>query len=224
MRRLIRTGFAVSVLSSFIPIEALAQGANTGVGGDPRNSVAQPEMSGNPSAIATTSIQASLGAASDPNGLRRFLSDHGIVYSFNALADILGDTSGGTRRTATVIGRIGMQLDADLGRLAGWSGAAFRVEAYKNGVGLTRAAVSDLAVVSELEVIPRCASTNCRSSNSFSTVSWLSKSAMSRPIPNSWSARPRRCSSTPLSGGRGLRARACPAAAPPIRSERLRSG
>lgn len=83
MRRLIRTGFAVSVLSSFIPIEALAQGANTGVGGDPRNSVAQPEMSGNPSAIATTSIQASLGAASDPNGLRRFLSDHGIVYSFS---------------------------------------------------------------------------------------------------------------------------------------------
>ena len=90
MRRLIRTAFAVSVLSSFIPIEALAQGANTGVGGDPRNSVAQPEMSGNPSAIATTSIQASLGAASDPNGLRRFLSDHGIVYSFNAIADIRG--------------------------------------------------------------------------------------------------------------------------------------
>ena len=112
-------------------------------------------MSGKPSAIAITSIQSSLGAAGDPTGLCRFLSDHGVLYSFNAIADILGDTSGGTRRTATVIGRIDMQLDADLGRLAGWSGAAFRVEAYQiNGAGLSRAAVNDLAVVSELEALP----------------------------------------------------------------------
>ncbi|MCJ2125621.1 carbohydrate porin [Methylobacterium sp. J-077] len=128
---------------------------NTGAGGDPRTSVAQPEVSGKPSAVATTSIQSSLGIAGDPTGLRRFLSDHGIIYSFNAIADILGDTSGGTRRTATVIGRLDMQLDADLDRLAGWGGAAFRVEAYQiNGAGLSRAAVSDLAVVSELEALP----------------------------------------------------------------------
>jgi hypothetical protein len=78
MGRLIRTACAVSVLSDLIPIEVLAQGANTGAGGDPRTSVAQPEVSGKPSAIATTSIQSSLGAAGDPTGLRRFLSDHGI--------------------------------------------------------------------------------------------------------------------------------------------------
>ncbi|WP_443192832.1 carbohydrate porin [Methylobacterium sp. NMS14P] len=138
-----------------VPLVAVAQTTNTGAGGDPRTSVAQPEVSGKPSAVATTSIQAVLGDAADPTGLRRYLSDRGVVLSFNAIADILGDTSGGTRRTATVIGRLDMQLDADLDRLAGWKGLAFRAEAFQiNGAGLTRAAVNDLAVVSELEALP----------------------------------------------------------------------
>ncbi|MCJ2057611.1 carbohydrate porin [Methylobacterium sp. J-048] len=150
-----RVAFAVALSLGFVPIVAVAQSANTGAGGDPRTSVAQPEVSGKPSAVATTSIQATLGDAADPTGLRRFLSDRGVVLSFNAITDILGDTSGGTRRTATVLGRLDMQLDADLDRLAGWHGAAFRVEAYQiNGAGLSRAAVNDLAVVSELEALP----------------------------------------------------------------------
>ena len=138
-----------------VPTNVVAQGANTGAGGDPRTSVAQPEVSGKPSALATTSIQATLGEAADPLGLRRFLAERGVVLSFNAIADILGDTNGGTRRTATVTTRLDMQLDADLDRLAGWHGAAFRVEAYQiNGAGLTRAAVNNLAVISELEALP----------------------------------------------------------------------
>lgn len=108
MRRLMRTACAVAVLSALIPIEVLAQGVNAGAGGDPCISVAQPEVSGKPSAIATTSIQSVLEAAGDPTGLRRSLSDHGIFYSFNAIADILGNTSGGTlrrrRRVATAGG------------------------------------------------------------------------------------------------------------------------
>ncbi|MCJ2050639.1 carbohydrate porin [Methylobacterium sp. J-070] len=150
-----RVAFAVALSLGFVPIVAVAQSANTGAGGDPRTSVAQPEVSGKPSAVATTSIQATLGDAADPTGLRRFLSDRGVVLSFNAITDILGDTSGGTRRTATVLGRLDMQLDADLDRLAGWHGVAFRVEAYQiNGAGLSGAAVNDLAVVSELEALP----------------------------------------------------------------------
>ena len=117
--------------------------------------MAQPDVSGKPSTVATTSIQATLGDAADPTGFRRFLTNCGVVLSFNAIADILGDTSGGTRRTATVLNRIDMQLDADLDRLAGWKGLAFRAEAYQiNGAGLTRAAVNNLAVVSELEALP----------------------------------------------------------------------
>ena len=146
---------AVAMFGCLTPAEGWAQGTNTGAGGDPRTAVAQPEVSGKPSAVATTSIQATLGDAADPTGLRRFLSDRGVVLSFNAIADILGDTSGGTRRTATVIGRLDMQLDADLDQLAGWKGLAFRVEAFQiNGAGLSRAAVNDLAVVSELEALP----------------------------------------------------------------------
>lgn len=156
MRRFIRLAIpATALLAGLTPGASSAQGLLGGAGGDPRTSVAQPEVSGKPSAVATTSIQAWLGPAGDPTGLRRFLSDRGVVYSFNAIADILGDTDGGTRRTATVTGRLDMQLDADLNRLAGWSGAAFRVEAYQiNGAGLTRAAVNNLAVVSELEALP----------------------------------------------------------------------
>ncbi|TXN00395.1 carbohydrate porin [Methylobacterium sp. WL64] len=143
------------VIGCLTPADGWTQAANTGAGGDPRTSVAQPDVSGKPSAVATTSIQATLGDAADPTGLRRFLSDRGVVLSFNAIADILGDTNGGTRRTATVLGRLDMQLDVDLDRLAGWKGLAFRAEAYQiNGAGLTRAAVNDLAVVSELEALP----------------------------------------------------------------------
>jgi porin len=153
----LRTGcWALAALSTGLSLSnAHAQSINVGAGGDPRTSVAQPEVSGKPSAVATTSIEASLGPAGDPTGLRRFLASRGIVYSFNAIADVLGDTSGGTRRTAAVTSRIDMQLDADLDRLAGWSGAAFRVEAFQiNGAGLTRAAVNNLATVSELEALP----------------------------------------------------------------------
>ncbi|WP_348645224.1 carbohydrate porin [Methylobacterium sp. BTF04] len=152
-----RTGrWALAAIACvLIPSHARAQGVNVGAGGDPRTSVAQPEVSGKPSAVATTSIEGSLGAAGDPTGLRRFLASRGVVSSFNAIADILGDTNGGTRRTATVTNRIDMQLDVDLDRFAGWSGAAFRVEAFQiNGAGLSRAAVNDLAVVSELEALP----------------------------------------------------------------------
>ncbi|MCJ2051720.1 carbohydrate porin [Methylobacterium sp. J-070] len=142
-------------LRCLTPAMCTAQNANTGAGGDPRTSVAQPDVSGKPSAVATTSIQSALGALGDPTGLRGFLADRGFVFSFNAIADILGDTNGGTRRTATVVGRIDMQMDVDLDRLAGWKGLAFRAEAYQiNGAGLTRAAVNDLAVVSELEALP----------------------------------------------------------------------
>lgn len=156
MRRFIRDAIPIiASLAGLTPVASVAQRLPFGAGGDPRTSVAQPEVSGKPSAVATSSIQSWLGPAGDPTGLRRFLSDRGIVTSFNAIADVLGDTNGGTRRTATVLGRIDMQLDADLDRLAGWSGAAFRVEAYQiNGAGLTRAAVNDLAVVSELEALP----------------------------------------------------------------------
>lgn len=51
-----------------LPTDAVTQATNTGTGGDPRTSVAQPEVSGEPSAVATTSIQATLGAAAEPSG------------------------------------------------------------------------------------------------------------------------------------------------------------
>ena len=156
MRRLLRDMIAaLAVLAGLSPVASPAQGPLGGAGGDPRTSVAQPEVSGKPSAVGTSSIQTWLGPLGDPTGLRGVLADRGIAYSFNAIADVLGDTRGGTRRTATVLGRLDMQLDVDLARLAGWSGAAFRAEAYQiAGAGLTRAAVGDLAVVSELEALP----------------------------------------------------------------------
>lgn len=73
-----RATFAAVLCLGVAPVSAFGQTANTGAGGDPRTSVAQPEVSGKPSAVATTSIQATLGDAADPTGLRRFLSDRGI--------------------------------------------------------------------------------------------------------------------------------------------------
>lgn len=61
MPRLVRTSLAASVLSGLTSVQILAQIANTGAGGDPRTSVVRPEVSGKPSAVATTSIQSSFG-------------------------------------------------------------------------------------------------------------------------------------------------------------------
>ncbi|MEH3145526.1 MAG: carbohydrate porin [Methylobacterium frigidaeris] len=126
-----------------------------GAGGDPRTSVAQPEVSAKRSAGEESSIQGLLGPFGDPGGFRARLGAAGIRYSLTYTSDILGNVTGGARQGAIYQGLLDGQLDADLDTLLRWSGAAFHANAYQiHGRGLQRSYLRSLSAVSGNETLP----------------------------------------------------------------------
>jgi porin len=114
----------------------------------------QPESSDQPSR-ASDSIQGSLGPLGDPLGLRGTLSEHGVTFSLTYIGEVLGNVSGGERRGAVYGGRLDGQLDVDLGRAAGWSGATFHTSFFQiHGPGLSSRYLGNLLTVSSIEAVP----------------------------------------------------------------------
>ncbi|ACL56752.1 carbohydrate porin [Methylobacterium nodulans] len=117
--------------------------------------MAQPDTSAKPSANLNTSIADQLGPAGDPGGYRAFLKSKGIEYSLTYIGEVLGNATGGARRGAIVEGRLDLQLDIDLDRLAGWRGASLHANAYQiHGTGLSRSYAGNLITVSAIEALP----------------------------------------------------------------------
>ena len=118
-----------------------------------------PDTSDKPSAPGNVSklpsIQSSLGPYGDPGGIRKYLASRGFDYSFVAIAEVLGNSSGGVKQGATFESRIEGRFDLDLGRFAGFDGAALHANAYQiNGRGLSGNNTLDLFVVSGIEAYP----------------------------------------------------------------------
>ncbi|MFE1597954.1 carbohydrate porin [Methylobacterium sp. ID0610] len=135
--------------------EGIAIGSPFGAGGDPQTSVAQPDTSAKPSANLNTSIAEGFGPAGDPGGDRAFLKTKGIEYSLTYIGELLGNATGGARRGAIAEGRLDVQVDMDLEKLAGWTGAAIHANAYQiHGTGLSRYYVDNLITVSAIEALP----------------------------------------------------------------------
>src|SRR5436305_15264158 len=57
------------------------------------------------------------------NDQREKLSDKGLSFSASYIIDNIGNVSGGMRQGATHLGRFDLGVDADLEKLAGWTGA-----------------------------------------------------------------------------------------------------
>lgn len=126
-----------------------------GAGGDPQTAVAQPETSAKPSANLTTSIQELLGPRGDPGGMRAWLLQRGVSYSFTYIGEGLGVASGGMRRGGVYNGRIDIEADADLEKLLGWRGASIHANLYQiHGTGLSRDYVGNMLTVSGIEALP----------------------------------------------------------------------
>ena len=118
-----------------------------------------PDTSDKPSAPSNTpklpSIQGSLGPYGDPGGLRASLLSKGVSYTFTAIADVMGNASGGVKRGATFESRLEGRADVDLDRLLGWRGAVLHANAYQiNGRGLSGNNTLDLFTVSGIEAYP----------------------------------------------------------------------
>src|SRR4051812_32865452 len=127
MKPLFRAGLLALMLGA-APHSSLAQSANEtrGAGGQPPQG-GQPETSGKPSAPQTPppSIASSLGPLGDLWGARPALEKAGITFSLTYIGETLGNTAGGIRRGSIYEGRLDTQIDADLEKLLGWSGATF---------------------------------------------------------------------------------------------------
>ncbi|MHC2017103.1 carbohydrate porin [Methylobacterium sp. CM6247] len=150
-----QTAAEIAARQARLALEGLDIGSPRGAGGDPQTSVAQSVTSAKPSANLNTSIQDQLGPYGAPYGLRSFLKTKGIEYSLTYIGESFGNATGGVRRGAIVEGRLDIQFDADLEKLAGWQGATFHTNLYLiHGTGLSRYYVNNFITVSAIEALP----------------------------------------------------------------------
>src|SRR4051794_27982314 len=134
MIRLFRTGATALALGVAASGSGFAQSSNEprGAGGTPEQA-GQPETSDKPSAQQTPpSIASSLGPLGDLWGLGPALEKRGITFSLTYIGETLGNSSGGARRGTIYEGRLDGQLDVDLEKLVGWSGATFHTTANRS--------------------------------------------------------------------------------------------
>jgi porin len=114
------------------------------------------EKSETANGVPSPSIATSLSSdIADPGGVRAALASKGVTYQLNYIGEALSDVSGGAKRGSIYEGRLEFVLDGDLEKLAGWSGAAFHLNAYQiHGKGLSREYVGNLMPVSNIEALP----------------------------------------------------------------------
>jgi porin len=110
----------------------------------------------NPEAAASTSAQPSFfdiwNEITDPGGQRSRLEQAGLKFTFRYYGDALGNPWGGVRQGLGYSGRFSAIVDADLEKLAGWSGATFHASMHQiHGPGLSANDVGNLMTVSSVE-------------------------------------------------------------------------
>ncbi len=115
----------------------------------------QSATSDQPSEGASSeSIQSSLGPAGDPAGIRAALAQRGVTFSFTYIGEVLGNVSGGLRQGTVYQGRLDGQLDIDLDRAFGWTGASFHTNFFQiHGRGLSSNYIGNLLTVSGIEAL-----------------------------------------------------------------------
>ena len=88
-------------------------------------------------------------------GMRTTLKDAGIDLNANDTSEMLANPVGGIKQTTIYEGLLTMTLNLDLEKLVSWPGATIYGEAYQiNGRGLSRSALGNLLVVSNIEALP----------------------------------------------------------------------
>jgi porin len=82
------------------------------------------------------------------------LKDYGIRPSFSYTGDVFGNPSGGIRRGGIYESRLDFGIEADLGKLVGWSDVKFHANVINsNGDGLSREHLGNLMTVSNIEAL-----------------------------------------------------------------------
>jgi porin len=88
----------------------------------------------------------------DWDGWRSRLEGQGVQLGVNYIGEVLGNSTGGTRRGAIYEDRIEMLVTVDLDKQLGWSGATFHANAYRiDGRGLSANDLGNLLTASNIE-------------------------------------------------------------------------
>lgn len=92
----------------------------------------------------------------DSGGSRSALEDAGWTLGATYVGETLGNVSGGVNSGFIYEGRLELSLDADLDKIAGWTGATFHVNAYQiHGRGLSAHNLGgNLLIASSIEATP----------------------------------------------------------------------
>jgi porin len=104
--------------------------------------------------IPPGSIAGSLPNNGDP-GIRKWLSERGLTYSFIYTGEVLGNVSGGLKRGAVYQGRLEAQVNADLEKMLGFKGLGFFANAFQiHGTGgVRRDLVGNFTTISSIEAL-----------------------------------------------------------------------
>jgi porin len=87
--------------------------------------------------------------------LKQAFLNRGVNFQLSYIQDTLGNPAGGVQQGATYNSALYMLVDADLEKLAGLTGATFRVNAFQiQGLGLSYANVYNLSTISSIEALP----------------------------------------------------------------------
>jgi hypothetical protein len=87
----------------------------------------------------------------DWGGLRPKLLDRGITPSLAFVTDVQGNPVGGRHRAVRESDDLGLNLSADLGRLAGWAGARLQLSfSMRSGTSLSDTDIGNVFTVAEV--------------------------------------------------------------------------
>jgi porin len=105
--------------------------------------------------IPTPSIATSLPQKGDPTGARAALAKIGITGGVNYTGEVLGNSSGGVKRSATYFGLLEVTGKIEFEKLTGWKGLTFFANGYQiHGHGLTTNNLLNLHTISDIEATP----------------------------------------------------------------------
>jgi porin len=118
-----------------------------------RAQAAEPEMK---DGIVLPSIATSLPNNGDPSGIRKWLGDHGVVYSLIYTNDILTNLRGGERRGTIDQGKLEAILAIDFNKLAGGHGLTFFANVFQihNTGRIRRDYVGGINTIAAIEAVP----------------------------------------------------------------------
>ena len=154
LQGVVSAAISISVLAFISVGDARAQPAT------PPNidTVAAPATTGKTDEAVTAtapSIQGLLGPNGDPGGVRAKLAKKGFTYDLTYIGEVFGNPSGGFKQGASYLGRLDVNLNADLGKLASIDGLTAHAEFFQiHGRGLSANNTMDLFAVSGIEALP----------------------------------------------------------------------